>query len=93
MLVLLLTYLKFTASAPGAHLFLGRFYQALPDLCPNLERAFSAPSRLGAAAMEDTVFSRPLHRTSSTRADPLWTEATGKLDTESARWAIVFLES
>jgi hypothetical protein len=65
----------------GALLFLGRFYQAVPELCPNLERSVLAPTLLAQRPKPELMY----HHRSNAKTDPAWTELKAKLDFESVR--------
>ncbi len=71
-----------SSTSRGLMLFLGRFFQAVPELCPALEKCALAPQTLSRREEElvTSVAALQQRRAMASRADPTWAELKGSFE-------------
>ena len=76
----------------GRMIFLGRFFQAIPELCPYLEKCITAPQTFAKKTEVTTLEQMQQRRAAAGKVDPKWTEIKSKLESESIRMFKVWIK-
>ena len=86
-------YLQNSLLSRGMLIFLARFFQAIPELCPALAKCVLAPQTLRPQLEENTFASLQQRRLASAKQDPVWLGVKKRVEHESIKTYNLWIDS